>query len=87
MFRAVKIKISDQQLIEELEFLHSIFKTEYDLVRREVSLTSFNEKEYSHAHRGRFTEKLAVLTNKRYLSFPYVCTTVATGFLLVEIPI
>lgn len=69
MFRAVKIKISDQQLIEELEFLHSIFKTEYDFVRREVSLTSFDEKEYSHANRGRVTEKLAALTNKRYLAW------------------
>ena len=69
MFRAVKIKISDQQLIEELEFLHQLFKREYDFVRHKVSLTSFDEKEYSHAHRGRFTEKLAALTNKRYLAW------------------
>ena len=69
-FNAVKFKITDEKLVNGLNYIHEIFLHEYELINQAgIQPNCFTKDELSHKFRGHFTTKLAELTNKNYLSW------------------
>ena len=69
-FNAVKFRITDESLVNYLNYIHAIFLNEYELIHQAgIQPNCFTKDELSHLFRGHFTKKLAELTNKNYLGW------------------
>ena len=69
-FNAVKFKITDETLINHLNYIHDIFLQERDLIdQANIQPNCFTKDELSHRFRGHFTKKLAELIDKNYLDW------------------
>ena len=69
-YNAVKFKITDLKLVNYLNYIHEIFLNAYELINQQnIQPYCFTKKELSHLFRGHFTQKLAELINKDYLSW------------------
>ena len=69
-YNAVKFKITDLKLVNYLNYIHELFLNEYELINQQnIQPNCFTKKELSHLFRGHFTQKLAELINKDYLSW------------------
>lgn len=81
--RTYKIKITEPELINNLEQIYKILNNEYQMILNDktIQINSFSETAYHPKFKTRFVQELSKLTNKRYLTWDY--NNKATYFYIV----